>query len=305
MKLGEETNDLFTYGLGCFWLGFAFGQNCEFERSLNHFQRLIDINMMANNTPGLAATKSFLAFYCSWLWGKCDLGFKISGEALELAEKSGDILSWAFAYLGRGFSYLAKGYLDEAENYLIKSIRCLERINSQTWNAFARFALGEIYWEKGKFSDSKEHFGKAIGFWNDNRTVPSFANLAQLGIDRSKVMDQERSIDLETVLTHSKNNKQKFLEGYTQRWISEILRQFDHQSLLEAESWITTAIEADIRNGTNWSLGKDYFSYADLLIKKGDRLKAEEYLGKAIETFNDCGADGWVEKAEKDLASLS
>ena len=53
------------------------------------------------------------------------------------------------------------------------------------------------------------------------------------------------------------------------------------------------------------NLARDYLSYADLLTKKGDRLKARENLGKAIETFKGCGADGWVEEAEKDLASLA
>jgi hypothetical protein len=35
--------------------------------------------------------------------------------------------------------------------------------------------------------------------------------------------------------------------------------------------------------------------------RKGNQLKAEETLGKAIEIFKECGADGWVEKYEKEL----
>jgi tetratricopeptide (TPR) repeat protein len=77
-----------------------------------------------------------------------------------------------------------------------------------------------------------------------------------------------------------------------------MLSHLDGQYLLEAESWINQAIEADIRNRTSWSLAMDYLSYADLLTKKGDRQKAVENLGKAIETFKECGSDGWVEKAE-------
>jgi class 3 adenylate cyclase len=64
------------------------------------------------------------------------------------------------------------------------------------------------------------------------------------------------------------------------------------------------AIEADQRNGMNWYLAKDYLSYADLLAKKGDQQKAKENMGKAIETFKECGADGWVEKAERKLAEI-
>ena len=64
------------------------------------------------------------------------------------------------------------------------------------------------------------------------------------------------------------------------------------------------AIEADQSNRMMFHLGKDYAFYADLYKRKGDRLKAQENLGKAIEIFKECGADGWVTKAEKELAAL-
>ena len=51
-------------------------------------------------------------------------------------------------------------------------------------------------------------------------------------------------------------------------------------------------------------LGNDYARYAKLLKRKGDRLKAQENLGKAIEILKGCGADGWVSKYEGEMASL-
>jgi hypothetical protein len=54
-----------------------------------------------------------------------------------------------------------------------------------------------------------------------------------------------------------------------------------------------------------FNLGKDYALYADLFKRKGDRLKAQENLGKAIEILKECGADGWVEKYEKELVAIS
>ena len=54
-----------------------------------------------------------------------------------------------------------------------------------------------------------------------------------------------------------------------------------------------------------FNLGRDCALYADLFKRKGDRFKAQENLGKAIEIFKECGADGWVEKAEKELTTLS
>ena len=73
----------------------------------------------------------------------------------------------------------------------------------------------------------------------------------------------------------------------------------------EAGNWIQKAIEADQRNRMMFHLGKDYAVYADLFKRKGDRLKAQENLGKAIEILKECGADGWVEKYKKELVTLS
>ena len=44
--------------------------------------------------------------------------------------------------------------------------------------------------------------------------------------------------------------------------------------------------------------------YAELFKRKGELKKAKERLGKAIEIFQKCGAEGWVEKYEKDLMAL-
>jgi hypothetical protein len=52
-------------------------------------------------------------------------------------------------------------------------------------------------------------------------------------------------------------------------------------------------------------LAKDHILYAELFKRKGDRLKARGNLGKAIEIFKECGADGWVEKYEKELATIT
>jgi len=52
-------------------------------------------------------------------------------------------------------------------------------------------------------------------------------------------------------------------------------------------------------------LGRDYALYAELFKRKGDRLKARENFGKAIEILKECGADGWVSRYEKELALIS
>ena len=53
-----------------------------------------------------------------------------------------------------------------------------------------------------------------------------------------------------------------------------------------------------------WQLGKDYALYAELYKRKGDRLKANENFNKAINVIKKCGADGWVQRFEKEMATL-
>jgi len=103
----------------------------------------------------------------------------------------------------------------------------------------------------------------------------------------------------------SRNNKVKAIEGWIQRYIGEILLNIDDQHISEAEHWIQKAIEADQRNRMMFQLGKDHALYAELFKRKGDRLKARENLGKAIEILKECGADGWAEKYEKILVQSS
>ena len=86
--------------------------------------------------------------------------------------------------------------------------------------------------------------------------------------------------------------------------IAEIHLNIDDQHLSEAEDWVRKAIEADKRNGMMFYLGRDHALYADLLKRKGNQSKAKENLVKAIDILKECGADGWVEKYEKELAGL-
>jgi hypothetical protein len=117
-------------------------------------------------------------------------------------------------------------------------------------------------------------------------------------------MNKEKDVNLESLYGHSRNNRIKAAEGWIQRYIGEILLNIDDQHISEADHWIQKAIESDFKNRMMLHLGKDYALYADLFKRKGDRLKAQENLGKAIEILKKCGADGWVEKYEKELATL-
>jgi class 3 adenylate cyclase/tetratricopeptide (TPR) repeat protein len=304
LKISEEVKDIGGLVMASYYYACALGWNCEFERSANYFQKGLDINVAVKSLWGIAIIKSTLALYCCYLPGKIDLGFQTTQEVVHIAEVSGDIYSKANSYVSHGISCLGKGLLYEAQKYLLKGIEFCERINFLSWDGAAQFYIGETYFEMGDFSLSKEHYEKVSWVWESNQLLPSWVNVGKVGLARSKVMNKEKDVDLESLYAHSRNNKIRACEGWFQRYIGEILLNIDDQHLSEAEHWIQKGIEADQRNRMMFHLGKDYALYADLFERKGDRLKAQESLGKAIEIFKECGADGWVEKYEKELAQF-
>ena len=304
IKTSEEVGDNIVSVLVTNALGSALGYNCEFERSADCFKKSLNINVATKTLWGIAVSKSYLAFFSYYFAGKINLGFQTTQEAVLIADESGDIYSKALAYTSHGISCYGRGLLGKAEEYLLKGIEFCERINLTAWNGNAQYHLGDIYFEMGDFLRSKEHYEKGSCVLGNIRSLHSWVGFGKVGVARSKVLNKEKDVDLESLYIHSRNNKIKAYEGWIQRYIGEILLNIDDQHISEAEHWIQNAIEADQRNRMMFHLGKDYALYADLFKRKGDRLKAQENLGKAIEIFKECGADGWVEKYEKELAMI-
>jgi class 3 adenylate cyclase/tetratricopeptide (TPR) repeat protein len=304
LKTSEEIKDFITSVLASLWFGCLLGWNCEFEKAEQYIQRALDINLAAKNLWGIAVMKSNLACFGYHYPGKMNLGFQITDEAVRAAEESGDSLSKGISYVSHGMSCFGKGLLDEAEKHFLKGLNFSERINLHSWNAIARIFLGEIYFETRDFPKSEEHYEKGSWILDHNRLWPSLANLGKVGLVRSKVLNKEKDMDLESLYVHSRNNKVRAFEGWIRRYIGQILLNVDDQHISESEHWIQNAIEADQKNRMMFHLGKDYALYADLLKRKGDRLKTQENLGKAIEILKECGADGWVEKYDKELTTI-
>ena len=231
--------------------------------------------------------------------------FRTTSEVLRIAEESGDIYSKAVAQHSHGYSLYAKGLLKEAESHLLNGIGLSEKTDWPSWIGLSQILLGEVHSENGKFVEAKEHYRIANQTLEKWGLAPSVQALAKLGVIKSGILDYEKDIDMALLYEYPKDIKLNAFEGWAFRYVGEILLNIDNQHILEAENWIQKAIEADQKNRTMFELGKDYALYADLFKRKGDRTKAQDNLGKTIEILKECGADGWVEKYEKELTSIS
>jgi class 3 adenylate cyclase/tetratricopeptide (TPR) repeat protein len=305
LKMAEELNDRLSMWAASHWLGHTLASNCEFEEAVHHLDKALQINVAANVIWGISIMKSCIANTIYNQQGKFDLAYQISSEGLRLAEDSGDILSKGEAYTSHGIACYGKGFLDEAEAHLLKAVDFCDRINYFGMYVLASHCLGHTYFVRAEYQKAQDYYNKAISLTERLGISPSGANLIRIDMARAKVMSNERHVDLEELYRYEVENKVRMYEGYVLRRIGEILLNIDTKHMSETEEWINKAIEADKRNGTRFSLGQDYAAYAVLFKRRGDTPKAKENLSRAIEIFKECGSDGWVEKAEKELGGLS
>jgi class 3 adenylate cyclase/tetratricopeptide (TPR) repeat protein len=304
LKIAEELKDFVTLWVASHWMGHALAESCEFESALGYLERDLKISTLANIPWSISIMKSCIAMtvYCNQ--GKTNLAYQTSHDGLRLAEESGDTLSKAEAYTSCGLSSYVKGFLHEAEEQLVNGITFSEKINYYALDVAASMFLGETYFDRGDYEKSQYFHNKSISTCEQSKIWPSRINLGKIVLAKAKVMDNDKAINLDALYKGAEQNKVKYLEGHMAIGVGHILMNIDDDHIIESEHWIQKAIEASQRNGMMFHLGKDYALYAELFKRKGDRLKTQENLGKAIEILKECGADGWVEKYEKELAAL-
>jgi tetratricopeptide (TPR) repeat protein len=278
--------------------------NCEFDQALPHFERALELNKAANSLWGISVQKSTIAMNVYAWQGKIGLAYQTSQEALRMAEESGDMLSKATAYTSHGFCCFYRGFLNEAEEYLLKASDSCDRINLLWYGDFANYGLGEVYFDRGEYQKCQDYYGKALSLGERGRLSGSWLSLNRVALARAKVLNNEKDVDLESLYKYEAENKVKLLDGWIPRYIAEILLNIDDKHMSEAEEWVRKAIEAAKRNGVMFVSGSAHSLYAELLKRKGDLPGAKEKLNKAIEIYRECGADGWLKKAQDDLAAI-
>jgi class 3 adenylate cyclase/tetratricopeptide (TPR) repeat protein len=304
IKISEERKDFVSILLANYWLGFARSQNCEFEKAISHIERAYDINAAANSLWGISAMKSNLAGMYVYQ-GKAKLAYQTSHEALHIAEESGDTFSKAIALMICGISCFSAGFMEEAEKRSLMATDLSNKIGFFWGNFTSHSVLGQLYFKNEDYKKCEDHFGQAVSILERIGYFPSHRNLYKLAMERARGMRHEKINDLKSLYKYWGQNKLKVIQGLIARYIAEILLNIDDRHISDADGWIKKAIGADKQNGMMWHLGRDFAIYSDLFKRKGDQSGAKENLTKAIEIFKECGAEGWVEKYEKELEALS
>jgi tetratricopeptide (TPR) repeat protein len=306
-EIAVKVGDFVTLWLANHQLGTGIIFNYQFEKSMACLKTSLDLSVMANNLTGISLAKSSMGMNYN-LQGKTELASQVSKGALQAATESDDMPAKQASYTSYGTSCYYKGLLDEAEKYLLESLVYHEKTSQAAWGAYASGNLGWSYLDMGNYDKAKEYQKRCIKILVDASFFPSWLNVHRLFFAKAKILSHEPDIDLNElnnfIASHEKN-RLAVCESFGTRCIGEIYLHIDDRHMVEAEAWIKRAIEANTKYDTKWELARSHALYADWFKKKGDTHGAKEQLTKAIDLFQKCGADGWVEKYEKELVRIS
>jgi tetratricopeptide (TPR) repeat protein len=302
IKIGEEVNDLLSLVLANTFMGACLSDNGEFEKVLSCYEKALEIDVMTNSQWGIVAIKMHISVWLYGRMGKVELAYQTSLEAQSIANETGDIWSKANANYALGVSYYLKGCLKEAEDHLLKSLNFFQKSNQLVFVAHASTYLKAIYLDMGKYETSQKLSERAISVYQNIGGGSSYILWMKISIALTLVMNDKKDINFDEIFKCYEEIINRWVKGLASNCIAKILLNIDNQHFSEAEDWVKRSIETNQQYGMMWNLARNYALYAELFKRKGDLPKAKENLTKAIEIFKECGADGWVEKYEKELA---
>jgi tetratricopeptide (TPR) repeat protein len=306
--LSKESGNISAFMLSTHHLGHVLADTCHFEEGLHHIQEALKVPEKANIPWGISMHKACIGRTVYFEQGKIDLAYDLTAEGVRLSDECNDIYSKAEAYTSHGTSCYGKGYLEEAEQFLLQAIDFSNKSGFAVMGVIATMRLGEVYNDMMEYSKAFEVANRSTELLNNLKYHACYKNYNELIITKSTVMEGKQDTDLHKLTKLSSEVDRigyKRDSGKTKKMIAEILLHLHKDRVSEAEKWIKDAIEEEDKNGAMWKLAHNYSVYSELLRQKAEMGKARHYLGLAISTMKECGADGWVEKYERGLAEFS
>jgi class 3 adenylate cyclase/tetratricopeptide (TPR) repeat protein len=304
LKIADKVGDFVSFGFTLYYLGCSLSLNCQFDEGLEHYDKLLELCKLADNQVAVSNTESSKSAFNHIFQGKIEIAHKVAKESLRIARETDDIYAKGMAYSSYGIACYINGQFEEAEGHLLQGLAFCDKIKLGTWQSYSALWLGEMYVDNLQFKKAQEYYLRAISAFEPDGYLPSFLNFFELCIDRAKVFNKEKTISFDELIKYYDNIKFKVFNGWIARHIAEVLIKVDYDNLSATKEWIKKAIKDDEREGLKWFLGKDYVLYAEFFNRKGNPIKANDYKNKAINIFRECGATGWVEKYEKELAEI-
>jgi tetratricopeptide (TPR) repeat protein len=294
------------YSIFCSYFGLALGYLGNFDEGQMYFEKGLGVATEMGDVITLGMTECLYGLF--WI-NKGDGKKAIehcqkSIHHIELAEFPILLgLSWSFL----GYGYYLLGDLDTARSHCQKGLEIQTQSGSVWILCLPYVYLAQVEYHSGDLNKAQSLAENALTLAQDNGEKHNEAlSLYTFGIILSKINPEQISQADDMVLKGIEIAKELDLKlylalGYS--YLGECFANSDQKD--KAIENLETAVKMFHGMGIGYYLARTYSIYADLHKKEGDYSKAKENLNKAIDILKECGADGWVEQYEKELAAIS
>jgi len=305
VEISEQVNDITAMFFSYYWMAVFLSMRCDYKRARALFEKCLDINISRHVLWGVSSIKSHMSMTCICPEGAIDLAYRTGYESLKMAEESGDYYSKALTYTSLTRSSYYKGYFEEAKSHAFQAIDFCRKTNLALWEVLAQGHLGEIYFDTGEFRKSSEHFNNAIRYYENTKYFPASLKFHRLGLKKNEIKIKEIDIDLKTLPETAQDIRWECYQSGITRYVAELIMECGEKYRNETVDSIEKSIKTAQHNGMRWDLARAHALYSEFFKRQNNLPQAREQMNKAIDIMKECGAEGWVERYEKELGELN
>ncbi len=292
----DESNDILNNVQARYWLGLCQAIHCDFEESQNNLGYVLELNEAVNVRWGISALKSVMSYFIYHHSGEIEKGFTQSLEGLKVAKINKDSYSRGMSNISHGVLCYCMGRFELAEDHLTKGIKICKKIKFYTWRGMAHFCLGELKYQLKQYDESEYHFNQLSTLYEKSEMGLSLKNIGMIGVIRINSIRGNNIKDLKLAEHLVNDIGMVILDGYKQRLLAQIYFNFGLEFQDKAIEVIQNAINQDIEHKMDFYLGQDYMCAAKFFSQLDQSQAASKYSKLAMQTFEKCGAAGWVDQ---------
>jgi tetratricopeptide (TPR) repeat protein len=236
--------------------------------------------------------------------GKWDEALKYGNELVTLSQKTRNYKGLAEAERNIGMAFERKAKPDKAFDSYQKSIKAARKARDSEIIASNLYNIGNILEMKGQLDNALASYRNGEEYAEKSKSNIEMGR-ANLGVGRILAKQglygkSSRNLRKAVRFLEKTDNKDELLKTYSCLGSAEYYNNTD-----EAIRWHERCIEASERFGNTRMLGYGLSNAAVSYIKKGRYSKAEKYLDRAQEIFEDLKEKGMVSNVLTSYALLS
>ena len=324
IELGESSGDIKVVGYACAWLTYTCAAQGLFAEGIKFGKKAQQIATSFPSDPYLffKSLSGLCMIYANM--GKAQKVFEGAKRLLEYGEKTGNSRSKAFGHWIYAWGHFYSGDMKSSQK---SSKKAMEVALDPFYLQFSKITLGLSYLFDGLLQEAENVFQSGLNF-SDKRNIGIISTPFEVFLAPILIAKGRMQQGIEMLEKTQKNlivTQNRYLLAITEYILGEVNSQIvtgpkPSLSILvknmgfliknvpfaskKAEEHFNKALELFNDMGAQGFLGIVYLSQSQLFKATKRTDRARQCILEAMNTFQECQAKGWLKKAEEALDSL-